>query len=283
MHLNPENVTAILAEAAAAEILPRFRTLESHEVSEKESGELVTVADVAAEKLIAGRLLDLLPGSLVVGEEAVAEDARVMETLGGDDPVWVVDPVDGTANFAHGRPVFAVMAALVRGGEIVGGWIHDPIGGATGVAEAGGGAWLDGTRLRAATGGGLSEMIGTIHAGQFSTPEMTRHLQARRAALNTLKTLRCAGHEYLRLAKGETHFSLFTKLMPWDHAPGALLHREAGGVGRTLNGRTYDPRRRDGGALLLAPDDASWTALRNHLFGDTEFLSRLPETSPPGL
>ncbi len=268
---DPDKVSGILAEAAVEEVLPRFRALQSHEVQRKDSGELVTVADVAAEQQISRRLLDLLPGSLVVGEEAVAETPRIMEALGGDAPVWVIDPIDGTGNFADGVACFAVMAALVRGKRTLAAWIHDPNDQQTAVAAAGEGAWLNGTRLRAAPGEPIDSLKGTLHSGQFSSPEMTRHIRTRRHLVRTLKTLRCAGQEYLRLARGETHFSLFTKMMPWDHAPGVLIHGEAGGTGLTLDAAPYDASRQPSPALLLAPDRSSWRALHETLFADSDF------------
>lgn len=271
---DPESVTAILAEAATVEILPRFRSLAAHEVSEKELGEPVTVADVAAEKFIAPRLLDLLPGSVVVGEEGVAENPGLMDALGGAAPVWVIDPIDGTANFADGKDVFAVMVALLRGSETLAAWIHDPISGRTGVAQTGAGAWLGGERLAIAPvvqDGPAAGLRGTLHAGRFSTPEMNRHIRERRERVGAVPSLRCAGFEYLRLASGALDFSFFTKLMPWDHAPGVLIHREAGGLGRTLDGHDYSAARRDAPALLVAPDEASWEALFEILFADSPY------------
>jgi fructose-1,6-bisphosphatase/inositol monophosphatase family enzyme len=233
----------------------------------------VTVADLAAEQHISRRLLDLLPGSLVVGEEAVAETPQVMEALAGEAPVWVIDPIDGTGNFAEGVACFAVMTALICQGKTLAGWIHDPKDMRTAVAIAHEGAWLDGTRLQVAPGGPLESLRGTLHSGQFSSPEMTRHIRSRRHLVQTIKTLRCAGHEYLRLARGETHFSFFTKMMPWDHAPGVLIHGEAGGTGLTLDGAAYDACRRPSPALLLAPDEPSWRALHETLFGDKHFVA----------
>ncbi|MFQ6017861.1 MAG: inositol monophosphatase family protein [Kiloniellaceae bacterium] len=263
-----ETVTGILEEAAAEEILPRFRVLKADEVRAKDTGELVTVADVAAEERIGRRLLDLLPGSCVVGEEAVAADPRRLDGLSGDRPVWTIDPLDGTGNFARGRPVFAVMVGLIRGGRTRAAWIHDPVGERTATAEEGSGAWMAGRRLRAAAPASPAEMRGTLHAGSFATPEMVRRVRARRDRVGTVKSLNCAGGEYLRLVSGQTHFSLFTKLMPWDHAPGTLIHSEAGGTGRTLDGAPYRPRSYRAAGLLLAPDEASWGTLREVLFGN---------------
>ncbi len=92
--------------------------------------------------------------------------------------------------------------------------------------------------------------------------------EARRARVGAIKSLRCAGWEYLRLATGETQFSLFTKLMPLDHVPGTLIYREAGGLARTLDGAPYGARSYRAPGLLLAPDEASWQWLHDTLFGD---------------
>lgn len=262
-----EAVTAILEETAAEEILPRFRSLKDHEIRDKGRGDLVTVADVAAEKRITERLLDLLPDATVVGEEAVDAEPELLEDVALEDLVWVIDPIDGTGNFARGKPVFAVMVALIQSGRTVAGWIHDPIAPRTATAEQGSGAWLGDERLRVAAGGAPSDMRGTLHAGAFAPPDMARQVQARRDRVGAIKSLRCAGHEYLRLASGEMHFSLFTRLMPWDHAPGGLIHGEAGGVGRTLDAAPYGARSYRGSGLLLAPDETSWRALHVALFG----------------
>lgn len=263
-----EKVTALIAEAAEAEILPRFARLAKHEIREKQPGDLVTVADEATEARLAPRLLELVPGSVVVGEEAAAADPELLRHLSAVAPLWVIDPIDGTANFARGAPGFVVMVAFIRGDRVQAGWIHDPVGRRTAVGEAGAGAWLEGKRLRVAVApADPAELIGTLHAGFYGQPELAKRLQARRGRVRALKSLRCAGLEYLRLACGEMHFSLFTKLMAWDHAPGVLIHGEAGGHAAYLEGGAYEPARTDASGLLLAPDRESWEALRERLFG----------------
>ena len=260
-------VTELLRQVAQEEILPKFQTLKDADVERKGSGELVTVADVAAERAISRGLCALLPGSQVVGEEGVEEDPRRVDALLNDAPVWLIDPIDGTGNFAHGRPVFAVMVALVRGGETLAAWIHDPISGETAAAERGAGAYMAGRRLSVRSSPSFEQMEGTLHAGQFASPAMHRYIQSRRERVRAVKSMSCAGAEYLRLAKGEMQFSFFTKMKPWDHAPGGLIHREAGGVGMTLDARPYSPARATRPGLLLAPDRASWDYLFETLFG----------------
>ncbi len=262
-----ERVTRLLAAVGAEEVLPRFRSLADHEIKHKVGGEVVTVVDEAVERRLAAELAGLAPGAAVVGEEATAADPSLFGHLDRAGPVWVIDPVDGTRNFANGVSRFAVMLAFVRDGETLMSWIHDPVTGETAVAEAGAGAWIDGKRLTVANAVPPAEMTGTLHAGQFATPDMARHLQKRRERVNAVKSSSCAGAEYVRLARGGMHFTLFTKMMPWDHAPGVLLHKEAGGCGRTLAGVAYRPAMIDAPGLLMAPDEDSWDQLNNLLFG----------------
>jgi fructose-1,6-bisphosphatase/inositol monophosphatase family enzyme len=266
-----DKVTRIIAEVAAEAVLPRFQALASHEIREKPAGDLVTIADVEAEALLEMRLAELLPGSRVVGEEAAEEDPEVLRHLAQEgDAVWVVDPVDGTGNFSRGVENFAMMVGLTRGEEILAGWIHRPVGGATAVAERGSGAWRDGVHLRVAEAAAPAEMRGTINAGVFGDKALGARIQSRRERVDAVKSLRCAGLEYVRLSSGETHFSLFTKLMPWDHVPGNVIHAEAGGYGRLLDGRRYTPQISEGKGLLLAPSEDAWDALHETLLEDED-------------
>jgi fructose-1,6-bisphosphatase/inositol monophosphatase family enzyme len=263
-----DRVAAVIAEVAAEQVVPRFRKLAAGDIREKGPGDFVTVADEATEAALEPRLAALAPGSVMLGEEAAHSDPGLIDRLGEEAPVWIIDPIDGTANFAEGKPVFAVMVALVVGGELRAGWIHDPIAGSTAIAAAGEGAYLAGKRLRvSAAPADPAAMRGPVMAGHFGRPELGRRLQSRRSRVQAVRSLRCAGHEYIRVAAGEVDFLLFTKLMPWDHAPGVLLHAEAGGHSAYLDGGRYRPSRIDADALLLAPDPASWERLYATLLG----------------
>jgi fructose-1,6-bisphosphatase/inositol monophosphatase family enzyme len=254
-----ETVAALIADAAATYILPRFNRLADGDIREKGPGDLVTIADLETEQALTPRLMDLLPGSLVVGEEAVAADPGVMDRLSGNQPVWLIDPVDGTANFAAGMPLFAVMVALVERGTMIASWIHDPVTGVMATAEAGAGAWDRGRRLSVLPGAEPASMSGAISV-RFGRRDIARKVAGRSNQLGSVFSLRCAGQEYLALASGRAHFSLYHRLYPWDHVPGFLLHQEAGGYAKRLDGSPFTPRTHDGG-LLLAPDAASWDAL----------------------
>ncbi len=264
-----DRVTALIAETAAEEVMPRFRMLEAHEVQEKSAGELVTVVDVAVEKRLTAALAELLPGSLVVGEEAVAETPELLDELAAHDSyAWIIDPVDGTGNFAKGREPFAVMVALVRGSQALAGWIHDPCSGRTASGELGGGTFVDGVRQAVSGTRELAEMRGTLHGSQYGTAELKGRVQAARETLKPIQSLHCAGHEYLRMIAGETDYSFYTRTKPWDHIAGVLLHQEAGGYDRLLGGEPYLPSDHQASGLLLAPSEEGWQALREAIVGE---------------
>ena len=268
-----EDVIRIMERVAAREIVPRFRHLSDHDIAEKNPGDLVTTADIEAERALARELPPLVPESVVVGEEGAEEDPSVLEALAGERPVWLVDPIDGTNNFAHGKPCFAVIVALCQAGEVRAGWIHDPLGGLTAWAMAGEGAWIREKggvrRLSAAAPAPMAEMEGSLGSG------LRKRLTAKRDAGEgeipaRMVRYRCVGQEYLDLARGRLHFARYGgRLKPWDHAAGVLIHREAGGFGALIEGQApYSPR--PGivrGTLLLAPDAAGWDALHRVMNG----------------
>lgn len=249
--IDPTSVSSIIEDVATQFILPRFQSLASAEVREKGPGDLVTVADTEAEAALTSRLGALLPGSRVVGEEAVSADAGVLKSLEGSDPVWIIDPVDGTANFVKGSRRFAVIVALVVKGETVHGWIHDPLAGRTTVGERGAGVWRDGRRLTLDPAGPLASMTGAGIAHRY--PALS-------ARVGRLLCQGSAAHDYLDLVDNRLQFACFSRLYPWDHAAGVLLHAEAGGYGALLDGSPYRPVS-SAGVMLLAPDRDSWERL----------------------
>jgi len=253
-------VVASLIEAVAADIIrPRFRALADHEIREKGPGDVVTVADLESEARLSQELTALLPGSVVVGEEGTATDSTVLDRLSGPDPVWVIDPVDGTANFAAGRPTVAVIVALCYRGETVAGWIADALGGPTAIAVRGQGAWIDDRRLAVAAAAPVSTMTGFLNT-RFLPKARRAVMEARIPELGPTDSRLCAGHEYRDLSAGARHWAFYRRTKAWDHAAGVLMHTEAGGHAARHDGTPYQIADPDGG-LLLAPDRDSWAAL----------------------
>lgn len=263
-------IANILQEAAAVEILPRFRNLGDGDVRMKsEAIDLVTEADEAAERLIKARIAEVAPDMLFIGEESVAADPELLTKLAGADLAIVVDPIDGTFNFAAGMPLFGVMASVVSKGETVAGVIFDPMGNDWVIAEKGSGAWLckpDGSQeqLSVSPSVPLVALVGCGSTG-FYTGEDRRTIMANMAKVRIATSYRCAAHEYRAFAAGHFHFLMYQKLMPWDHLAGTLIAQEAGAYVARFDGTPYLPSHVNGG-LLAAVDRDCWELLRREVF-----------------
>jgi fructose-1,6-bisphosphatase/inositol monophosphatase family enzyme len=258
----------ILREAGRAEAMPRFRRLGDGDVRAKSSPtDLVTEADEAAERAIAAGLAQAFPGCLVVGEEAASADPGLIDALAGAKLAVVVDPIDGTLNYASGMPLFCVMAAVLVAGETVAASIHDPVSGSSHLALKGQGAWCEeadgrSAPLRAAAGGRpLSAMTGMVSWRYMREPERGA-VTARYPAAADVSSLRCCGHEYRLAASGMVDFLIYGRMMPWDHAGGLLIYQEAGGYAAMLDGSPYRPAARDPHGVIAAPDKAAFEAVR---------------------
>lgn len=263
-------LAGILRHAAKAEILPRFRRLDDGMVKTKTSAiDLVTEADEAAERFIKAKVAALAPDALFVGEESVAADPALLVALAHADLAVVVDPIDGTANYAAGLPLFAVMASVVSKGETVAGIIYDPMGDDWMMAEKGGGTWLrrpdgEAERVHIAQPLPLADMVGCASVA-FMPPENRAQVLANFAKVRIVSNYRVAGHEYRTFVSGHANFLCYNKLMPWDHLAGTLMAQEAGGYAARLDGSPYLPHHVDGG-LIVATDKDSWEELRREVF-----------------
>lgn len=259
-----EKISEILREQTAIHIMPRFRQLASHEIMTKSSPtDLVTVADHDMERALIDILPGILPGSIVLGEEGVSAGDISLSAL--DDisrPVWVTDPVDGTHNFAHGKEEFCTMLALVIEGVTQAAWIYDPVGNHLFVAEKGAGAYNDGQRLSLAKGNkDISSFEGFAGLKYFSK-DMRPYIQEQTSQVKNMTSLFCAGHEYMRMAMGQADFSIYTRVMPWDHLAGQLIYQEAGGRHTQWSGEQYTPQTRFGG-IMAAASPEYWDAIHS--------------------
>jgi len=252
-----ERLIEAVREAAREVILPRFRNLDTAEIATKSGpDDLVTVADKEAEARITEAARACLPGALVIGEEAVSENEPLLATLGTAECAVVIDPVDGTWNFARGLTTFGVILAVTVRGETVFGLLYDPVCDDWIVAERGAGTRFcrPGQADRPiATQDGLSAARGCFLPLNMYAATTRGALMKALAGRARMLSLRCSCHEYRLLAQGHVRFSLSGSLKPWDHAAGALAVQEAGGVVAMLDGTPYRPAE-TGGVLLAAGD-----------------------------
>ncbi|GAA4541297.1 MULTISPECIES: inositol monophosphatase family protein [Streptomyces] len=262
------DVEEAIRKAAASEIMPRWRRLAAHEVDQKSGPhDLVTDADRKAELYLTEALVALLPGSVVVGEEAVHANPASYGAIRGDAPVWIVDPVDGTRQFVRGEAGFCTLVALAHRGTLLASWTYAPARDRLATAQRGKGAHLDGERLFAgAPEPGRDLRVATSHP-DYTTDEEKHALLGLGADGVAPRPCGSAGLEYLAIARGESDAVAFSWEAAWDHAAGLLLVEEAGGTHLTLTG---EPFRIAGGNALpftAARDAATARRVVNLLSG----------------
>lgn len=259
-----DQVSTLMRDVAADVVMPRFRLLAPEEIDEKSPGEIVTIVDRESERRLHDGLAALGLGARIVGEEAAEADPDLLEGV-DRGLVWLIDPLDGTANFAEGRAPFGMMAALVEDGAPLAAWILDPLAGRLCHAERGKGATCDGQRVRArsATRRVPRAALGT----HFLPPDRRERVHAAAAnGLDVQPVPRCAAESYPRLVLGQDDVALFQRILPWDHAAGALFLTEAGGKATHWDGRPYRVGGTGQGMLAAATPDL-WQAAADILLG----------------
>ena len=260
-------VAGLLKECAEQYILPRYKTLSAGQIHTKShENDLVTIADIETEAALQDILPRMFPGCTVIGEESVSSGTASLDILkDSSQTVFVVDPVDGTWNFRHGKREFAVMVALVAQGETRMGWIYDVLGDVHAIAEKGAGAFLGDQRMKVAEPKPARECCAFINPGYFPK-DMRPFLSYLKSEVRNIKsagTLRCSAHEYLQLASGQADFGINGWMKRWDHLAGALMVQEAGGVVRKWNGASYTPQDEEGG-LIIASNQPLWDYAHRH-------------------
>jgi fructose-1,6-bisphosphatase/inositol monophosphatase family enzyme len=261
-------VTSLLVEVGRDLILPRFRSLRPEEIERKHTlsdpDDLVTVVDRQAEERLTQELMALAPGTPVIGEEAVHAVPAILKQLASDDPVWLLDPIDGTRNFAAGDDKFGIMLAYVVGGQTRASWIVLPARDERFVAEEGSGALRNGQAVKVPARDGLVAR-GTFHPRYM--PVETRLAAEREAngAFQPGPDIKSAAVEYTQVLTGARDFAVYYRLLPWDHAAPALILSEGGGVVVHLDGQPYTPRSADQITVVAGSTDvavlvSSWFA-----------------------
>jgi fructose-1,6-bisphosphatase/inositol monophosphatase family enzyme len=245
----------VMTQAAERAIMPRYRKLEAGQIREKQPEELVTVADEESEAILASGLARILPEAHVLGEEAASADEAVMKSL-SSRLCWIIDPLDGTSNFARGDGPFGILVALAEHGETVGAWLYDPRKKRFCTAMKGEGACIDGERIRAVSSGESMPIAGLSSLLEKSADRVAL-VQRIGGAFTTTSIPRCAAEQYPRIVQGFNDVTLFERTLPWDHAAGALFLEESGGIVTRFDGSPYRlGDQRDG--LVAAGTGWAW-------------------------
>ncbi|MGR3362982.1 MAG: inositol monophosphatase family protein [Maritimibacter harenae] len=221
------NIMIKAARKAGRSLVKDFREVENLQVSMKGAGDFVSRADIAAEEIIKTELMEARPNYGWLAEEGGGED--------GNDPTrrWIVDPLDGTTNFLHGLPHWAISIALEHKGEVVAGVIFDAAKDEMFMAEKGAGAWMNDMRLRVS---GRHKMIESIFAtglpfgGRADLPDTLQDLARLMPACAGVRRWGAAALDMAYVAAGRYEGFWERRLNAWDMAAGLVILREAGAL-----------------------------------------------------
>lgn len=237
------DVTALVREVADVLVVPRFGRLIDDEVARKDGGEITTVVDLEVERELTLRLGELAPGVPVVGEELASSDPSILDTLAGGGAVWIVDPLDGTSNYAAGDIHHGTMVGLQVDGTIVAAWSWHA---ATDVMHV-----LEPAGVLRHRPDGVVEALPRFSGAErdpvavvkyWYAPEPWRSaMRARRDAVASLEAPGSAASEYPLLLDGSVDVLIYGRVRPWDHAPGCAMVSALGGVAVRLDGAPYVP------------------------------------------
>ncbi len=260
-------VGALMRDAAMRAIMPRWQALAECQIESKVSGgtlpDVVTIADHEAEAILTEGLSRLLPEATVIGEEACAADPSLLARL-GDPLCWIVDPLDGTNNFAAGKPPFGILIALAEHGETAAGWIYDCLTGRFCHAIRGRGAYIDGERAAARETGASTPVA--ANSLIYMAPDRRARVSAAIAPHYTLVDIpRCAAEQYPRLVLAQNDVAIFERTLPWDHAAGALFVNEAGGKVARPDGSPYRVDEYERPGLIGAASPRLWDQMAARL------------------
>lgn len=259
-----EYVDPSLRRLAAELVLPEFEKRSAHTGQVDQPAEIASLVDARLRKLLPA----ILPGSRVISAASYRGGAQPRPAELGAGEVWLINPLDGARNFLAGLPLFAISVALLRNGEPIAAWMHDPLQGVMTVAEHGAGAYLEGRRLEIAhSAPGISGMSGVIATNDLPEPQRKTWLRRALQLAQVLPGTRCVATDYSKLALGPWHFALYWRTSPWDHVAAALFLREAGGHVARLDGSPYTAGD-DRCGLLAAASRTIWSDAQRALLTD---------------
>ena len=246
MAVDIQAVTGFIEEAARTLVLPRFSRLSADEVEAKatpgDPEDVVTIVDREVETHLSRVLAAVIPSAAIIGEEAAHYRPELLQLLASDQPLWVIDPIDGTKNFAAGDSGFGIMVAYVVEGQAQAAWLVLPARRQTFVAEAGSGAFMNGERIRVPSAPQESRSRGAVLVRYMPDGLGDTVTDALHGRVLMNPPSGCAAIEYTDILRGLSDFVVYYRLLPWDHAAPALILTEAGGRVGHFSGQPYTAR-----------------------------------------
>jgi myo-inositol-1(or 4)-monophosphatase len=261
MNIDRQQLQQIVRDVARATLLPLFNNVHREY---KKDGSIITVADKVMQQALTERLAELCPNVMLLGEEMTVAQQQAL--LDSDQPLWCLDPVDGTSNFAAGLPFFSVSLALIEAGQVTAGVVLDPIRDECFSALRDEGAWLNDVPLSTEdTGLSLKRSIAFVDFKRLPAPLSTQLVNHR--PYGSQRNLGSIALELCWLAAGRGHIYLHGDQHIWDYAAADLILAEAGGYAATLDGNTPFKATLKPRSMYAAVDHALFEQWQNTLNG----------------
>ena len=226
--INNNYIKSILYEISKSIILPKYQNLKTEDIKIKNINDVVTSVDILVENELKKILLNIIPNSLFVGEEEYFKNPDIIKSYNENQYCWTVDPIDGTRNFVKGNEKFAIMIGLTFKEKIIQSWIYKPLIEELCSAKEGGGAYLNDKKIAISKKTDLLNPVGSI-SSKYWNDGYPLKLNKIKNLFNDVFSYGCIGFEYVDIANEVRDFAILSKLSPWDHIPGILILKEAGG------------------------------------------------------
>ena len=259
MKIDLPQLQQLVTMTVQQELMPLFNAVKRRY---KADGSVVTIADQLLQQKLGDLLTGFYPGSVMLGEEMAAEQQHtLMQT---DSPLWVLDPIDGTSNFAAGMPFFSVSLALIQQGKVSHALVYDPLMDECFTAAAGEGAWCNGQLLKTEVSGlGLKQTIAIVDFKRLPAALAARLVKEK--PYGSHRSLGSIALELCWLAAGRAHLYLHAQQHLWDYAAAQLIVSEAGAFACTLDNEpvfAFDLKAR---STCAAADENLFAAWRDYL------------------
>ncbi|NMC51925.1 inositol monophosphatase [Candidatus Kuenenbacteria bacterium] len=231
---SPKQIAILAAQKAGTELMKHFNKISRSLVKIKSKHEIITPADLAAERIILSAIKKNFPSHRILSEEAGDNKKQ-------SDYLWIIDPLDGTTNFAMGNPLFSVSIALAKKEEIIMALVYIPFLKDLYLAEKNKGAFLNGKKIYSSEENKIKKSFLTFcHGNNEASVKQAIHLYSKLKPLaRDLRQIGTAALETAWVARGKTEAIIIPGVNPWDVAAGALLVREAGGIVTDMTGRPW--------------------------------------------
>lgn len=258
-----------ISQIAQEQVQHYYRQLQPQQIEAKTSPiDLVTIVDKNIEQRLHEWLLTHYPQACIIGEEQVAAEPQILDQLDRAELAFVIDPIDGTWNFANGLSVFGVMVAIVERGKTVQALLYDPLMNDWWWASHSEGAYQRNAQgiskpLCAADDKSIAELTGFISPFTFPEPYKSK-LLPHFGDFARVMSFGCSCYEYRLLTAGRSDFLVSVNPKVWDHAPGQLILAQAGGYSAFSDGEPYTPSRHSG-VLIAAASKKMWQQLVEQL------------------